>query len=248
MTTEAEHELATEVRSPVRSRWNVRRKREGRSGSRFGRWDLATMDLEPRAVSPEPHQPEWVDIHDSRPFYASWFVGMTALAFAVGTVPGLGPLLAMVFGIHAVWALSRLFARRPRIQITSEGIVDRNFWYSPGLIRWEEIIDVYSRGLGFIEVELKDETAFWERLSPLRQIARYKFQLFGYGPALITPWGLERSGSEVVDMLQAGLDEHVLQTARVEGLPPSDGGASLGAIHRSPCHPVNEERNEGSHN
>jgi len=181
-------------------------------------------------VSSEPHESDWIDIYDSRPFYALWFVVMAALAFAVGTMPGLGPLIAMVFGIHALWALRRLFFRRPRVRITAEGIVDRNFWYSPGLIRWEDIIDVYSTGLGLIEVELKDEMAFWERLSPLGQMARYKLQLLGYGPALITPWGLERSGSEVVDMLQAGLDEHVLQSAQVEGLPPSDGGATYDGV------------------
>ncbi len=178
------------------------------------------MDREPRAAPPERDRPERVEIHDSRTFFVSWFVGMTTFAVALATVPGWGPLVAVVLGAHALWALRRLFDRRPRIQITSEGIVDRNFWYSPGLIRWEEIIDVYSKGLGLIEVELKDEIAFWDRLSPLRQIPRYKLQLLGFGPTLITPWGLELSGSEVLDMLQAGLDEHVLQSAQEERFMP----------------------------
>lgn len=174
-------------------------------------------------MPPEPDTSEGIDIHDSRSLYVVFFVGMTSLAIASATFSGWPVFLAIPFGVYAVWALRRLFDRRPRIQITPEGIVDRNFWYSPGLIRWEEIIDVYSKGLGLIEVELKDEIVFWERLSPLRQMARYKRQLFGFGPALITSWGLERSGPEVVDMLQAGLDEHVLQSAQEERLLPADG-------------------------
>jgi hypothetical protein len=177
-----------------------------------------------RPVPPQPDEPDQVEIHDSRLLYGSWCVGTAGLAAALATVSGPGPLLAVVFGVHAVWALRRLFDGRPRIQITSEGIVDRNFWYSPGLIRWEEIIDVYSSRFGLIEVELKNEVAFWERLSPLRQIARYKLQLLGFGPALITPWGLDRSGPEVVDLLQEGLDSHVLRSARREGMVLDDGG------------------------
>lgn len=184
------------------------------------------MDRGLRPVSADHQWDEQVEIRDSRLFYVSWSVATSALAVALVTVPGIGPFLTVLFGAHALWALRRLFDRRARIQITSEGIVDRNFWYSPGLIRWEEIIDIYSRGLGLIEVQLRDEISFWDRLSPLRQLARYKFQLFGYGPALITSWGLERSGSVVVDMLQAGLDEHVLQSAQEGQLLPSDGGAS----------------------
>lgn len=173
----------------------------------------------------QPEAPDRVEIHDSRSFHVAWFVGMTTLAIASAMVPGPGVIMAVIFGAHALYALRRLFYRRPRIQITSEGIVDRNFWYSPGLIRWEEIIDVYSKGFGLIEVELKDEVAFWNRLSPLRQIPRFKLQIFGFGPALITSWGLEHSGSEVVEMLQAGMDEHALHAAREERLLPSDGGA-----------------------
>jgi hypothetical protein len=110
-----------------------------------------------------------------------------------------------------------LFDQRPRIRITADGIVDENFWYSPGLIPWEEIVDVRATGLGLIEVDLSDASAFLERLSPMRQVARFKMQLLGFGPAVITPWGLDRSGREVVALLQDGLDEHVVLSARREG-------------------------------
>lgn len=167
-----------------------------------------------------------VAIHDSKGFYACWCIGMAILAGASATLPGVGPYGLVVFGAHAVWALYRLMDRQARIRVTREGIVDENFWYSPGLIPWEEILDVRVTQLGLIEVDLRDESAFWARLSPLRQIARFKHQLFGFGPALITPWGLDGSTGEVVGLLQAGLDDHVLSTARRErrGLPANPGG------------------------
>ncbi len=82
---------------------------------------------------------------------------MTALAVLSATA--WGPLGLIIFGAHAVWAFRRLLDPRPRIRLSSDGIVDKNFWYSPGLIPWEEILDVRSTRLGLIEVDLKDESA-----------------------------------------------------------------------------------------
>jgi hypothetical protein len=50
-------------------------------------------------------------------------------------------------------------------------------------------------------------------------MARFKLRLFGFGPALITPWGMNRSTGEVVTMLQEGLDQYVLESARKQVLP-----------------------------
>ena len=86
-----------------------------------------------------------VEIYDSKVFYASWFAGMAFLAVASLALPGVGPVGLVVFGSHAVWADTRLESPRPRIRVTPEGLIDENFWYSPGLIRWGEILDVRPR-------------------------------------------------------------------------------------------------------
>lgn len=178
-------------------------------------------------VSAEHDEPGSLTIRDSRAFYAYWCIAMTLLAVATVTGFGWGPFGLVLFGGYALWALTRLLDRRPRIRVTPEGIIDDNFWYSPGLVRWADILDVRMTRLGLIEVDLRDENAFWERLSPLRRLARFKMQLYGFGPALITPWGLEGSGSEIVAHLQAGLDEHVLLAARSERSPsPSEPAPS----------------------
>jgi hypothetical protein len=161
-------------------------------------------------MSPETTDPGEIEIYDSKAFYACWFVGTAFLAVASLALPGVGPVGLVVFGSHAVWAVTRLESPRPRIRVTPEGLIDENFWYSPGLIPWDEILDVRPTRWGLIEVDLRDEDAFWRRLPALSRLARSKMQLLGFGPAVITPWGLNRSRAEVVGLLASGLDEHLI--------------------------------------
>jgi hypothetical protein len=100
--------------------------------------------------------------------------------------------------------------------VNAVGIRDENFWYSPGLIRWDEILDVRPTRFGLIEVELRDEGAFWGRLSPLSQLPRVKLTLLGFGPALITPWGLEGTRRGLVNLLKKELEQNLLESVRRE--------------------------------
>ena len=97
------------------------------------------------------------------------------------------------------------------IRITAEGIVDENFWYSPGLVRWEQIVEIRSTALGFIEIDLEDDQAFWETLSPLKALARMKMQLLGYGPAFIVGWNLAGSIEDNLEAMRGGLDDFSLR-------------------------------------
>ncbi len=180
--------------------------------------------VESGVVAGAPDGVDAIAIYDSRLFFGLYSAGMTIAAIPCALLSGFGPVLAIILGTHALWALRRVIDRRPRLRISAEGIRDENFWYSPGMIRWDEILDVRRTRFGLIEVELRDEGAFWNRLSPLRQLPRVKLALFGFGPALITPWGLRGTTREVVGTLQQGLEQHLLDSVRREqaALPESE--------------------------
>jgi len=161
-------------------------------------------------------RPEPVEIRDSVWFYASFFVASLLLAIASVVAGGAGPVGAVLFGSYASWSLLRLITRRVRLRITAEGIEDTNHLGAPGLIRWEEILDVERSRWGLIEVRLHDEQAYWQRLSPFGRVAAAKMQLFGHGPAVLNSWGLGASKRDVLEALEAGVDAHVLASARSE--------------------------------
>ena len=47
-------------------------------------------------------------------------------------------------------------------------------------------------------------------------LAIFAVKLFGFGPALITPWGLRRSSQELLDVLQKGQERYLLESVRRE--------------------------------
>lgn len=154
------------------------------------------------------------EYRDSKLFWGA-FAGLMAVLGAVSsTVWGWGPVGLVFFGVYTVFALTRLLSGRVRLQVGEDGIVDRTFWYSPGLIPWGEILDIRSTRFGFIEVELRDEAALLARLSPLSRWARWKFPLYGLGPAAIVPWGLEAKRSELIEVLQSAHDEFVVEATK----------------------------------
>lgn len=148
------------------------------------------------------------EIHGSRLFFGS--VGLLAAVAAIACASAGQVFFATIAAAYAGWSGFRLWIKPAWVRVTTEGIVDETFWYSPGLIRWSEIIDIRETRWGLIEIDLLDETAFWERLGPLRQLARIKYQLYGFGPASIVSWTLKGRRSDIVDRLQDGLDTFAL--------------------------------------
>ena len=155
-----------------------------------------------------------IEIRDSRPFWAFCGALMGSLATLSAVAWGWGPFGLVVFGTHTVRTFARLLSRRTRLRITDEGIVDENFWYSPGLIKWDEILDVSAARWGAIEIDLLDANAFLARLSGLAQLYRVKLWLKGFGPAVIIPWGLEGSRRELIEILETGMDSYALSVVR----------------------------------
>ncbi len=155
-----------------------------------------------------------IEIRDSRTFWAlcSALMGsLTALSAASG---GGGWVGLWLFGTRTIYTFVRLLGRRIRLRITEEGIVDQNFWYSPGLITWSEMLDVRATRWRTIEIDLVDEEAFLARLSVLARLYRIKLQLRGLGPTLIVPWGLECTRRELIEMLETGMDSYALSAVR----------------------------------
>ncbi len=172
-----------------------------------------------------------IEIRDSRLFYAicSEVAGSLALLSAISWAwgpAGVAGLVGLgVFGANAAWALTRLFRRKARLRITEQGIIDEQFWYSPGLIKWDEILDVRESRWGYIEIDLADKQAYFRRLSGLAQTVRGYQRLWGFGPAAIHTWGLEASKGEIIEALETGMDSHALSMVRqADALEP--GGVS----------------------
>lgn len=176
------------------------------------------------------------EIRDSRAFHAIvCFVFATVAALFAGAGWPLGAMLAMP---PAGWAAYRMVAGSVRLRISEDGVEDRSFWYSAGFIPWSEILEVRSGPWGAVEIELRDEAAFWERLGPLRQLPRVKLRLFyGLGPAAIVPWGLAGSRSGIVEAMQEALDTHALRSLvgneRLES-PTQEAPVRSGASHQRP--------------
>lgn len=79
--------------------------------------------------------------YDSVVVFGGYAAGTALPIVGFMAVPDL-TLVAVVTGMKMVWATLRLFWRRPRLRVTSEGVVDENFWYSSGLLPWSTIRDI----------------------------------------------------------------------------------------------------------
>ena len=151
-----------------------------------------------------------IEFRDSQAFYGSSCVGSAGLA-----VYSSEPWMALLLGSYSAWSFLRVVSWRVRVRVTEDGIVDETFgWYSPGLIRWEGIRDVRAGRWGGIEIELKDEKAFFYRLSPPAVLARAISRLFGLGPAVINPLYFKGSRRELLESLEAALDSYTLDAVR----------------------------------
>lgn len=160
--------------------------------------------------------------YDSVLFFGGYAAGMGLLTAGFLAVPG-AALVAVVTGMHMVWAVLRLLWRRPRLRVTGEGVVDEHFWYSSGLLPWSAIRDIRPTKWGLIQIELRDEDAYYGALHPLKTLGLLKMRIFGFPPALLTPWALRGSRGEIVSGLKEGLDRWAGQVAaRGERAGPTD--------------------------
>ena len=177
-----------------------------------------------------------VEYRDEPGYVAIYLTVMVLLAalFSLAASP-IGVAITAVFALSAAWAGLRLLRPKVRVQITEEGIVDENFWYSPGLIPWDNVLDIQKGPWATITVDLRDEAAFFDGLDPLQVIPRVKWRLLGFGPATISALILDASHDEVVDELQAGLDAYTLRSGASSPAIPEGGGKRLPGSHDDPA-------------
>ncbi len=125
--------------------------------------------------------------------------------------------------VFSVLCLVLLAFRRVRLRIDEEGVVDRFVWFSPGLIPWRQIIEVRQTRWGLIQVDLRDNAAFYEQLSPLAELQVAKLRLWGLGPAVLRPWSLEASRSRLLQVIEDGMDAYALsELKREKALGPGE--------------------------
>jgi hypothetical protein len=167
-----------------------------------------------------------VEIRDSTAFWALYRAAAWSLGGLFTVAWELGPFGLVLFAAVGGWALFRALYRPVRLEINDDGIIDRTFWFSPGFIPWTDVLDVSPSRFGCIDLELRDEAAFWERLSPLQMLARWKFPLYGLGPAAIFSWALRGSRADIVERLEERLDNFVVAEVGAGALPPGGPGGT----------------------
>ena len=103
---------------------------------------------------------------------------------------------------------------RTRVRVTEEGIEIRYFVHPPGLIPWDEVLDI-REGRWVVELELKDAKAFRESLSPIdRRITDLNRLVYGFGPTAVSSLLLDGSKPEIRKALETALDSYTLAAFR----------------------------------
>ena len=130
-----------------------------------------------------------------------------------------GTLCSTFYG-HNVLRLLR--DRRPALQISEEGVLNRTYSWSAKLVPWEEILEIRKTRLpGVLEIVLRDPEAFRRRQTLTTRIWMRRHARFsGPGRFLVYLAQLNTSPAEVFDELVGALDAVELAAVR----PPSTQG------------------------
>ena len=185
--------------------------------------------------------------------FGGWFryfeLGFFAVAFAIsivlcvvsgaGVVAGgsevvLRALLSALLGLGGAIvstagglnALQLLRDRRPALQVTEEGILNRTYWNATTLVPWDEVVDVRRSRFSWItEIVLTDPGAFRSRqILPIRIMMRVT-SLFGIGSLPVYLPQVAASRQEVSRLLHHALDASQLAEIREQRrLEAADSG------------------------
>ncbi len=162
-------------------------------------------------------------------FRDSGIVFGTVAILSLGLAVMVGePVTALILCAVTAKTLFNVARPRTRVRVTDEGVELGYFVRSPGLIRWDDVRDIREGRWGVIELDLKDEKAFRERLSPLdRVIAATNRLVYGFGPTAVSAALLKGSKLEIRESLEDALDSYTLAAFRDDAVlpePDSSGG------------------------
>ena len=119
----------------------------------------------------------------------------------------LSVLVIPFFGIYLVYAVSALFWNSPGLIIDSEGIYDNTSIAGAGMVRWEDIKEIYfqrfKRGQGLVYVVTRDGNAILSRQKLFKRVL-LKLQVGSVrGDTIIIDCGLlDTSLEEVVQQIR----------------------------------------------
>ena len=165
------------------------------------------------------------EFRDSRLFFGTFALIHVALAAFLSE-----PVTALI--LCAVAVKLALYAARPRtrVRVTEAGIELGYFLRSPGLIRWDDVLDIREGRWGVIELELKDENAFRERLSGIdRMIVAVNRLIYGFGPTAVSSMLLKASKREIRESLETALDSYTLAAFRDDAFLADPDSPDLGS-------------------
>jgi hypothetical protein len=178
--------------------------------------DLERDDSERGPEASPPFAP--VALYDDEQMWAAstganLMIVLVCLALASGgsVVGGVG---ALYFGARIVYLARRLIGKVPRVLLTEDGVIDRSFFYSVGLIPWEDIVEVRHKGMGMVNVTVRDPDKLLAPLGVHQLFMIGWMQLWGFGPIAINSWTLDRTSRELVDLLDEGMDAYALRALR----------------------------------
>jgi hypothetical protein len=141
-------------------------------------------------------------------------------------VHGLGLASIVFFGICGLYALKKLFDKKPGLIFNSYGIVNNASSVSAGFIPWSEILgatifEVQKQKLLIIHVRYPQE--YIAHSNPLKQaLNRANYKMVG-SPISISPVGLEITFSELVALFDGYLRKYGVEPDSADMLPSPDG-------------------------
>lgn len=122
------------------------------------------------------------------------------------------------FGFLTLRGLRGLRSDSPRLEITEEGLINRSFVLSSGLIRWHEIETIRSLSFHAAEIVLRDPAEYHRRQPLWRRIASRLMSVIRMGPTTIFTLDLALPRGRAIDLVDRQLDVRELQQLEEQGL------------------------------
>lgn len=115
------------------------------------------------------------------------------------------------FGFCGFYYMMKLFDKKPGLVIYDEGIIDNSSAISPGLIKWQDIIDIFITEINnqkFLTFEIKNPDELVSKQRGLKKILMTINKNYFRSPIHISSSILDCDFQELHDKIQAQFSIH----------------------------------------